>query len=159
MRYVVDGHNLIPKVGLNLAAADDELELVQLLQQFSRTSRAKVEVFFDGAPAGQAGTKRLGTVVAHFVRARTTADAAIRAWLQELRGAAQNWTVVSSDREVKDAAKSAGAKAISAEAFARLLRDERGRRRPASNGSSGRDQRALSEEEIEEWLDLFRKQS
>jgi predicted RNA-binding protein with PIN domain len=155
MRYVVDGHNLIPKVGLNLASVDDELDLLRLLQQFSRTSRATVEVFFDGAPPGQAGTRRQGTVVAHFVRAGTTADGAIRVWLQERRQAARYWTVVSSDREVQQAARSAGAKAIPAEAFARLLQDEERKRRQTSKRASGKDHGALSDEEIEEWLDLF----
>jgi predicted RNA-binding protein with PIN domain len=159
VRYVIDGHNLIPKIGLNLAAADDELELVQLLQQFSRTSRSTVEVFFDGAPAGQAGMRRQGTVVAHFVRAGTTADSAIRLWLQGLRQAAHSWTVVSSDREVQQAAKNAGAKAISAEAFARLLRAETRKRRQTSKRAAGTDSRALSKEEIEQWLALFRDKS
>ena len=156
MRYAIDGHNLVPKVGLNLASADDELELVQLLQQFSRAARAKVEVFFDGAPAGQAGTRRLGTVVAHFVPARTTADSAIRAWLEGLRQGARNWTVVSSDREVKHAAKNAGARTISAEAFAQLLQDEIRKRPQASKPPSGKEHGALSEDELAEWLDLFR---
>ena len=77
MPYLVDGHNLIPKVGLRLDSFDDELELVTILQEFSRLHRRQVEVYFDGAPAGQAGTRSLGTVKAHFVRAGTTADAAI----------------------------------------------------------------------------------
>ena len=77
MPYLVDGHNLIPKVGLRLDSIDDEMELVAILQEFSRLHRKQVEVYFDGAPAGQAGTRSLGTVKAHFVRAGTTADTAI----------------------------------------------------------------------------------
>jgi predicted RNA-binding protein with PIN domain len=159
MRYVVDGHNLIPKVGLNLASADDEMDLVLLLQEFGRTRRAQIEVFFDGAPAGQAGTRRLGTIVAHFVRVGTTADTALRAWLQRMHRAARSWTVVSSDREVQQAAKDAGAEAISSEVFARLIRDENPRRRQPSKQSSAKGDGAMSEDELDQWLDLFRKQS
>jgi predicted RNA-binding protein with PIN domain len=159
MRYVVDGHNLIPKVGLNLASADDELELVQLLQQFSRTSRARVEVFFDGAPGGQAGTRRLGIIVAHFVRAGTTADSAIGVWLHDLHHAAHNWTVVSSDREVQHAARNAGAKAISSDAFARLLQDERRKQQESPKRASGKESGTLSADELQEWISLFRKRS
>ena len=159
MRYVVDGHNLIPKVALNLAAPDDELDLIRLLQQFSRMSRSKVEVFFDGAPAGQAGTRRVGVVLAHFVRSGTTADSAIRAWLQELHQEAREWTVVSSDREVQLAAKKAGAKVVSAEAFARLLEDENSKHPRTSKRSTMKDGGPLTQDEIDEWLDLFRKHS
>jgi hypothetical protein len=36
MPYIVDGHNLIPKVpGLNLQDMEDELQLVELLQEDS----------------------------------------------------------------------------------------------------------------------------
>ena len=159
MRYVVDGHNLIPKVGLNLASVDDEMDLVLILQEFSRTRRAKIEVFFDGAPAGEAGTRRLGTVVAHFVRVGTTADAAIRVWLQRMHHSASNWTVVSSDREVQHAARDAGAEAVSAEAFARLIQGEKRKRRRTSKGSSPKQDGAMSDDELDQWLDLFRKQS
>ena len=94
--------------------------------------------------------------MAHFVPARTTADSAIRAWLEGLRQGARNWTVVSSDREVKHAAKNAGARTISAEAFAQLLQDEIRKRPQASKPPSGKEHGALSEDELAEWLDLFR---
>ena len=67
MPYVVDGHNLIPKLGLRLDSPDDEMELVAILQEFARLKRQQVEVYFDGAPIGHAGTRSLGTVRAHFV--------------------------------------------------------------------------------------------
>ncbi|MBL0344247.1 hypothetical protein [Candidatus Villigracilis affinis] len=50
MPYLIDGHNLIPKVGLRLDSPNDELELARLLQDFARIKRQPVEVYFDGAP-------------------------------------------------------------------------------------------------------------
>ena len=157
MQYLVDGHNLIPKAGLRLDAPDDEMDLVTILQEFSRTSRAAVEVYFDGAPPGQARTMRLGTVVAHFVRTGMTADAAIMARLRSLGRAAKNWTVVSSDREIQQAARNARAKIVSAESFARQLAtsalrgDRRGAQPPRPMS------RRLTEEEIQRWLEEFGK--
>jgi predicted RNA-binding protein with PIN domain len=119
MPYLIDGHNLIPKVGLRLDSFDDELELVAVLQEFSRLRRRQVEVYFDGAPADQAGTRVLGTVKAHFVRAGTTADAAIAQRLKRLGRAAKNWTVVSSDRQGQADARAARAEVLSSEEFAR----------------------------------------
>ena len=67
MPYLIDGHNLIPKLGLRLDSPDDEMELVAILQEFCRLERRQVEVYFDGAPTPHAGTRKLGTVTAHFV--------------------------------------------------------------------------------------------
>ncbi len=52
MPYLIDGHNLIPKLGLRLDSPDDEMELAAILQEFARLNRREVEVYFDGAPAG-----------------------------------------------------------------------------------------------------------
>lgn len=44
MPYLIDGHNLIPKIGLRLSEPDDELELIRLLQDFARLRRQPIEV-------------------------------------------------------------------------------------------------------------------
>ena len=95
MPYLIDGHNLIPKLGLRLDSPDDEMELVGILQEFCRLRRREVEVYFDGAPVGQASIKKFGIVTAHFVRLGTTADSAIKIRLEKLGRAARNWIVVS----------------------------------------------------------------
>jgi predicted RNA-binding protein with PIN domain len=150
MPYLVDGHNLIPKVGLRLDSLDDELELVGILQEFSRLHRRQMEVYFDGAPADQAGTRNLGTVKAHFVRAGTTADAAITRRLKKLGRSAKNWIVVSSDRQVQAEARGAHAEVLSSEEFARQLQQ-------TPRGDSGKPaaDRKVSPAEVDEWLKIF----
>src|SRR5215470_4210350 len=101
MPYLIDGHNLIPRLGLRLDSVDDEMELISVLQEFCRLERRQVEVFFDGAPTSQAGTRKQGAVTAYFIRQGTTADDAIRDRLKKLGRSARNWTVVSSDRQVQ----------------------------------------------------------
>ena len=157
MPYLIDGHNLIPKLGLRLDSPDDELELIVVLQEFCRRSRRECEVYFDGAPAGQISTKKFGAVTAHFVRLGMTADSAIKARLEKLERAARNWIVVSSDHEVQNAARAAHAHAASSEEFARLLK--RIHQYPGGIKSTGKPmgERELSPEEIEEWLKLFNK--
>src|SRR5919106_2128085 len=117
MPYLIDGHNLIPKLGLRLDSIDDEMELITVLQEFCRLERKQVEVFFDGAPTSQAGTRKRGTVTAHFVRLGATADNAIRIRLKKLGKDAKNWTVVSSDRQVQAEAHAAQADVLSSETF------------------------------------------
>jgi uncharacterized protein len=150
MPYLIDGHNLIPKVGLRLDSFDDELELVDLLREFSRLHRRQVEVYFDGAPAGQAGTRGMGTVKATFVRAGTTADAAIARRLKKLGRAAKNWTVVSSDRQVQADAREARAEVLSSEGFARMLQQT-----PRVETSKPAEDRKVSPAEVDEWLKIF----
>ncbi|MCI0521587.1 MAG: NYN domain-containing protein [Chloroflexi bacterium] len=150
MPYLIDGHNLIPKIpGLSLQEADDEMRLVELLQDFCRRERKQVEVYFDNAPPGQMRARSYGQVIAYFVRAGGSADAAIRARLQRLGNEARNWTVVTSDRQVQAAARGARAQYVSAEGFAASLL------RAAPAEQSRPDDAALSAGEVEEWLDLF----
>jgi uncharacterized protein len=151
MPYLIDGHNLVPKLGLRLDSIDDELELIAVLREFYQQDRKSIEVYFDGAPATHAGTRKLGTVLAHFVRLGTTADNAIRNRLKTLGRNAKNWTVVSSDRQVQAEAKAVHAQVISSESFATLLKQVR-----ASAPKANKDEK-LSEQEVEEWMKLFQK--
>ncbi len=149
MPYLIDGHNLIPKLGLRLDSPDDEMELIGILQEFCRLQRRNAEVYFDGAPVGQAGTQKFGIVTAHFVRIGSTADAAIKIKLEKLGRAARNWIVVSSDHEVQNSARTVHADAISSEKFVELLKKSSPRK------SKSNTENKLSSEEVEEWLKLF----
>lgn len=159
MPYLVDGHNLIPKVpGLALEEIDDEVQLIELLQIYARLSRKAVEVYFDNAPPGQPRSRSYGSVTAHFVRQGQSADQAISARLNRLGSAARNWSVVSSDGQVQAAARAARARVLSSEAFARQLQSqlrsqlqsfEDNRATPAASEGS------LSEDEVDEWMKLF----
>jgi predicted RNA-binding protein with PIN domain len=151
MPYLIDGHNLIPRLGFRLDSLEDEMDLVAVLQEFTRRKRHTVEVYFDGAPPGHAGTRKLGSIKAHFIRIGQTADSAIRARLQKMGPAAKNWTVVSSDREVQAAARAARAESIPSERFAKILRQAR-QTEPIKEELT-----ALSEEEVKEWMGLFSK--
>ena len=149
MPYLIDGHNLIPKLGLRLDSPDDEMELVAILQEFSRLERRQVEVYFDGAPTPHAGTRKLGIVTAHFVPLGTTADNAIRKRVNKMGKSAKNWTVVSSDRQVQADARAAQADITSSDAFAMLLRQAR------TSSPKPAEDRKLSTREVDDWLKLF----
>ena len=151
MPFLIDGHNLIPHVGLRLDSLDDELELIRLLQEYCRLSRSQAEVYFDNAPAGQPSKQKHGMVTAHFVRKPLIADEAIRQRIEKLGAAAKNWTVVSSDRRVQAEARAAKAKVISSDEFARQVR------LTLQNRSTTAKESAMSEKELNDWLELFGK--
>jgi predicted RNA-binding protein with PIN domain len=153
MPYIIDGHNLIPKLpGMHLDMVDDEMQLVELLQDFCRQSRKQVDVYFDNATAGGLKVQKFGAVTAHFTRAGIPADEAIRARLGRLGREARNWTVVSSDRAVQSYARSAKAQIFSSESFAKMLSSssEDTLAEPVEGGEP-----SLSADEVEDWLRLF----
>ena len=151
MPFIIDGHNLIPRIpGLSLATVDDEHQLVRRLQAFCRKTGKRVEVYFDNAPPDQAGRKSFGMVTAHFVQQGRSADAAIQTRLSSLRRNAPNWTVVSSDREVARFARQVGAKSQSAEQFARSLIGYKSTEDQEANHAT-----ELNEAEVEKWLQIF----
>ncbi len=152
MPYIVDGHNLIPHVGLRLNAEDDEMALVEMLREFCRVKKKRVEVYFDGAPPGENRTRKFGYVTAHFVRKGRTADDAIRTRLRKMGKSAKNWTVVSSDREVLNSARSVQAKRISADEFAQEVQDAK-----FAIFENPAEEKNLSPQEVEHWMQVFKK--
>ncbi len=155
MPYIIDGHNLIPKIpGLNLQDVDDEMQLIGLLQGFCRHKQQKVEVYFDRAPAGFGGTRRFGQVTAHFVRSGLEADDAIIQRLLKMGRKARNWSVVTSDRRIQAQVRSSYATVILSEAFAgELMAIQQSGVQTAADGVNSE----LSSAEVDEWLDLFSK--
>jgi hypothetical protein len=90
-------------------------------------------------------------VVARFIRQGRTADQAIQGKLQRLGGEARNWTVVSSDREVRASARAARAKSMQVEEFAQQLNVVMaGRSQQLSEHET-----KLSPDEVDEWMDIF----
>jgi uncharacterized protein len=122
MRWLIDGYNVIRRAPELRGRESESLEagrraLVHLLARSHREPRDQFTVVFDGArvsgnlPAGG----RIGVI---FSRPPMTAD-------DELIRLARQWKsgaiVVSSDRKIQDAARRAGAAALSADQFLRGL--------------------------------------
>ena len=153
MPYLIDGHNLIPKVpGLSLDSIDDEMQLVEMLQEFCRRKSRQAEVYFDKAPPGGQRARVFGSVTAHFVSERSSADVAIMRRLERLGKAARNWTVVSSDRQVIAAARARHATSLPSEEFALLLSEAL---HAASDKAGADSETTLSQDELDEWLRIF----
>jgi uncharacterized protein len=154
MHFLIDGHNLIPKLpGLDLGVIDDEIRLVELLQDYCRRSRNRVEVYFDNAPIGHSGARKYGGVVAHFIPQGRTADDAIRARLGKLGREARNWSVVSSDQRVQRDARAVHAQVVSSDEFARTLLGNLDQ----SGATEKPAEAILSESELAAWMAEFSK--
>lgn len=151
---LIDGHNLIPKIhGLSLTMLDDEMELIQILSDYARLTRKKLDVYFDKAPIDKSGTRKFGLVTAHFVREGSTADDAIIQRLSKVKRRTQNTKVISSDQRVQRLAKLNGAQIISSEDFSKDI--EKVFTQSPSGGKP--DPERLSQTEIDQWMQIFTK--
>jgi uncharacterized protein len=151
MDYIIDGHNLIPKIpGLSLSDLDDEVHLIELLKIYLTATRRHAEVYFDRGPAGFPALRKYERLTAHFVRVGTPADDAIKARLRRLGRDARNWTLVTSDRQVQAEGRAVGATVVSSESFASaMLTTNEG------TDACSKPAATVSPEELEEWQDLF----
>lgn len=153
MYYVIDGHNLIPKIrGMSLRQMDDEMLLINLLQEFCRVKQRNVDVFFDDAPAGMEKKRRFGRVTAHFTPIQSSADDAIQRFLAKMGRNARNVILVSSDHMVQAEGKRSGAQVITSEQFAAQMTEARMMDSPEEGQN-----KALDEVEVQEWLRLFQE--
>src|SRR3972149_3450140 len=152
MPYLIDGHNLIGRMsGISLQDPDDEAKLLALLRTFCARRATKATCSFDRGQPGHRDPPPASGVTAHFITPPATADAAIGRHLNRLGRDARNWTVVSSDAAVAEAARRRGARVISSEGFAQELAAALTSTPPPEKpeGPPGAD-------ELEEWERLFK---
>src|SRR5512136_1717040 len=108
-KLLIDGHNLIGQTpGLSLADPNDEQKLVVMLRQYAARKQARIVVVFDSGTASHVGGKSKelsgGNVTAIFAGSHTIADRILMERIRELKKSG-DWVVVSSDREVQQAAQ------------------------------------------------------
>lgn len=155
MVYLIDGHNLIPKVGLSLAHAQDETALLERLNEYARLTGRKIEVFFDHGANGMAHREKFGTIKVQFVNSRTDADSALIARVAKAKNRNQ-LTVVSSDHHVQVQVKALGAAAVTSEKFAGAMMNafRNPPKRKKQNGPVKTEPR-LSDDEVFFWYEIL----
>ncbi|MDX9851949.1 MAG: NYN domain-containing protein [Anaerolineaceae bacterium] len=152
---LIDGHNLVPKIkGLTLSMLDDEMELIQILSEYARITRKKMEVYFDNAPFDKAGTRKFGSITAHFVRQGMTADEAMIQRVRRMGTKARNVKVISSDQRIIREVRNRQAETLTSEEFAKDI----AKALSASPGGGKPDPEKMTEKEIEKWENLFKDQ-
>jgi len=123
--WIIDGFNLVRQSRdlMELEAKDlsqAKLALLGRLQHFSQVSGEKVLCVWDAT--GSINSRRVeephGTVVFLYTKAFETADEAIMELASDKKAAA---IVVSSDREILEAARKAGSATMKSEAFDQVL--------------------------------------
>jgi predicted RNA-binding protein with PIN domain len=156
-KLLIDGHNLIAQVpDLSLADPNDEQKLIVMLRHYAARKQARIVVVFDSGTAAHAGGKSKelsgGNVTAVFAGSHTIADRILMERIRELKQPG-DWVVVSSDREVQQAAQQRKMNVWSSAEFARKMGASPQREvEPPEPKASG-----LTQSEVDEWLRLFKR--
>ena len=155
MPYLIDGHNLIGRMrGMSLQDPDDEAALLLRLRAFCARESTTATVYFDGAVLSAMKEPPRSGVTARFVAPPQSADSAIRHRLERLGREGPNWTVVTSDAAVAEAARRSRARVESSEAFARRLAGAGG-----PMGGTEKPDGPSDPAEIARWEAAFQKRS
>lgn len=154
MPYLIDGHNLIGQLpDISLDDPNDEAQLVQKLSGFVARTRQRCVVVFDhGVPGGASRMSNRGVKVL-FASPPQSADDVITKRIRRERSP-KSWTVISSDNRVLDEARRHHMQTIRATDFVQQINLPAPKPPPIIGPDVDEDVK-LSEDEVQEWLDLF----
>lgn len=153
MHYLIDGHNLIGKLpDISLSDPDDEVQLVLRLRGWTAVSpKRRVTVYFDGGIPGGRNVKLSTTQVqVVFATAGKTADALLIRHINKVKNPPE-FTLVTSDQAIIKTAVARKMKYLRSETFAPSLAETGAARLTPAEPEDP----ALSEDEVQEWLELF----
>ena len=156
-KLLIDGHNLIGQTpGLSLADPNDEQKLIVMLRKYAARKHARVVVVFDsGNPGGKSKELSGGDVTAIFAGLHTIADRILMERIRELKKSG-DWVVVSSDREVQQAAQQRKMTVWGSAEFAKRMGGAVPQMDASAEPPEPKDS-GLTKSEVDEWLQLFKQ--
>ncbi len=156
MPLLVDGHNLIGQMPqISLADPNDEERLVLLLRRYATARRGRqVVVVFDHGVYGHPADLNGYGVTCVFARSPRDADAELVRRIRSLPHP-REWTLVTSDRAVAQAARERGVRVVPSHVFAAQLLDGAAPNRPPAAPADERRDAPLSDAELRDWLRAF----
>ena len=154
MPYLIDGHNLIARLpDIDLSDPNDEAKLVTKLKGLVAKKRGRMQctVIFDcGLPGGYSAMSTSSVKVIFAAMHHSDADSVIKLRIRRTKDP-KNWTVVSSDQAVLDCARAYKMKWLTSAEFVERLE----RARPIEDSPGEEVDIQMSDEEVDEWMDLF----
>lgn len=160
MHYLIDGHNLIAKMpDISLDDPNDEMKLILRLKSWAAGSKKRrITVIFDGGlPGGKSLRFSNSSVKVVFASIGKQADDLLIQRIQKAKNP-QEYTLISSDQEIIEAANQRRLPSIKSELFAANLEPEKGTANPGKKqkpSPAEDDNPSVSANEVEEWLALF----
>ena len=157
MAIIVDGYNVL-HASRWLASSFkgvDRAEFCRLLGKLARHSSEKITVVFDAvASESDPSAANVPNVEVIYSGHGRTADDVIIQLIKASSGP-RELTVVSSDREIKSAARRRGCKVRSAGEFIKASARELGRAQTKQNHEPTEKEKGLTRSETDKWLSEF----
>lgn len=157
MPYLIDGNNLIGHIpNLELKDRDSQRRLVFQLLKFQKVKNTRVIVVFDGPPDTKFPDEKFKDIP-FFVRYPEfdqNADQIIKEIISRQTDL-RRFFVVSTDREIKQFARSHGAKAIGCDNFYKELKSAL--REYKKKAEMEKEEATPSPLEIQQWSELFKR--
>ncbi len=155
MPLIIDGHNLrwsIQKEGEDFESITD-LQLCYIVGRYLRVTGEKGEIVFDGTgPSDKSRFGDISNLEVSFAGLATDADTVIETKIKAST-APKRLSIVSSDRRLRDSARTRKATSVKSEVFWDNLQKQLRRKRPVKEPEAKR--MGLSESETKQWLKFF----
>jgi len=152
---IIDGHNLLHSI-VKIDNESEPISDVQLCWVISRYLKAvgeKGEIIFDGTgPRDKSRFDNIENLEVFFAGLGSDADTVIENKIKAST-APKRLTVVSSDRRLRDAARSRKAMVVKSQVFWDNLQKQLRQKKPVKEPEAKR--MGLSESETKQWLEFF----
>ena len=152
---IIDGHNLLHSIVKLSEEAEsiNDVQLCWIISKYMKAIREKGEIIFDGTgPRDKSHFDNIANLEVCFAGLGTDADSVIENKIKA-NTAPKRLSIVSSDRRLRDAARSRKATAVKSEVFWDNLQKQLKRKKPVKEPEAKRT--GLSESETKQWLEIF----
>jgi predicted RNA-binding protein with PIN domain len=157
MAYLIDGNNFIGHTSpYEIRDPRSKYSLIAKLLIFNKIEKTKMIVVFDGPPDPEITDQKFpdNALIIHYPDRGHNADGVIKEIISK-RARERRFYVVSSDREIKDYAKTRGIKPLSCEEFNKQLKAALKEYKDLKE--MDKETRSPSPLEISQWIDIFEK--
>ncbi|MFC2158608.1 NYN domain-containing protein [Acidobacteriota bacterium] len=157
MAYLIDGNNLLGFLfPQNIRNPENRSDLIGQLLKFQVVKRTRVHLVFDGPPDPnlEEFVKTMDHFHVYFPDFGQQADHVIKKIILKVTDR-RRYYVISSDREIRDFARTEGLQVLTCPEFSRELK--KAKRDYTKIREEGKEDITLSRLEVDQWHDLFEK--
>jgi len=152
---IIDGHNLLHSI-VKLhkdSGQTSDVQLCWIISRYLKTVSETGEIVFDGTgPRDKSQFDNIENLEVFFAGLGSDADSVIEDKIKA-NTAPKRLTVVSSDRRLRDSARTRKATAVKSEIFWDNLQKRLNQKKPVKEPEAKRS--GLTESETRQWLDIF----
>lgn len=155
MPYIIDGHNLLHSIQKITEGSESisEVRLCRIISEYLKLTGQKGEIVFDGTgPRDKSGFDNINNLEVFFAGLSSDADTVIESKIKA-SSAPKRLTIVSTDRRLRDAARSRKATGIKSQIFWDKLCRRLSRKKAAKEPPAKR--LGITESETEQWMRFF----